>query len=175
MNDNLNVIVNNEYDYSNIVPEIDNIVALVKQCSLYYAQLLKLEEEDAKKNERLKVDYQSFQYAKSYSSGFKVSFQKNDSYNSNDFENYESFKSAVDSGFVRDAGKLTIHLDLSYRSGSGSDLTENSNEFTISFEPYNIKFTRKSNKANQNMDQIEYAINELLKRFKVQNTIFCSK
>ena len=49
------------------------------------------------------------------------------------------------------------------------------NLFKITFKPYNIVFTRKSNYADQNMDQIENVINEILKKFRVQNTIFCTK
>lgn len=52
---------------------------------------------------------------------------------------------------------------------------EHENLFKISFNPYNIVFIRKSNYADSSMDNIENVINEILKKFSVQNTIFCTK
>ena len=47
--------------------------------------------------------------------------------------------------------------------------------FKISFKPYDITFKRKSNFKDPVIDNIENNINELLKKFKTQNTIFCTK
>ena len=49
---NLEVTINNEYNYSNIVPEIDKVSLLVEYCNNVYDSFLKLTEEDEKSNEK---------------------------------------------------------------------------------------------------------------------------
>ncbi len=47
-------VINNEYDYSNIVPAVENITYIIQYCAQIYNHFLKLSEEDENKNERLK-------------------------------------------------------------------------------------------------------------------------
>ena len=49
-------------------------------------------------------------------------------------------------------------MNLDYRSGTDSNMINHENSFNIIFEPYNIKFKRKSNFNNQMMDEIENSI-----------------
>ena len=53
-------IVNNEYDYSNILPTIDNITYLVAFCDNIYNQFLKLIEADEEKNKPFKEEYKEY-------------------------------------------------------------------------------------------------------------------
>ena len=82
---------------------------------------------------------------------------------------------SYNSGHLINVDSVVITLDLSFKRGKDMATKEHENLFKISFKPYNIVFTRKSNYADPNMDQIENVINEILKKFRVQNTIFCTK
>ena len=78
-------------------------------------------------------------------------------------------------GQIKNLDSLEINLELDYQTGSNSSLITHENSFVIKFKPYEITFIRKSNFKNFNMEQIENNINEILKKFAVVNTIFCTK
>ena len=50
-------IINNEYDYSNIIPKIENITYIIQYCDHIYSYFLKLLEEDENKNKKLSHFY----------------------------------------------------------------------------------------------------------------------
>ena len=168
--------ISREYDYSNSVPEVQFISFLAQYCDSYYKQLIKMCEEDEEKNTKLKSEYRNFQYKKSFGSKFEVAIkEKGNSISNLSCKTYDSFVEAVNSGHLNNVESVVITLDLSFKRGKDMSTKEHENLFKISFKPYNIVFTRKSNYADSNMDQIENVINEILKKFKVQNTIFCTK
>lgn len=168
--------ISREYDYSNSVPEIKAILYLAQYCEAYYKQLVKLVEEDEAKNEKLKYDYRNYMFKKSFSSRFEVTIKKRDAnYTILYCKTYESFVNAVNEGHANNVNGITITLDLSYERGKEFYTKKHDNLFIISFKPYEIIFSRKSNYEDENMDQIENSINEVLKKFNVQNTIFCTK
>ena len=170
------VEISREFDYSNSVPETQTISFLAQYCDSYYKQLIKMCEEDEEKNAKLKSEYKNFQYKKSYNTKYEVAIkEKGNSFSNLSCKTYDSFVEAVNSGHLINVDSVVITLDLLFKRGKDMATKEHENLFKISFKPYNIVFTRKSNYADPNMDQIENVINEILKKFRVQNTIFCTK
>ncbi len=167
-------VINNEFDYSNIIPTAEHIGTLVQYCENVYNQFLKLIEEDEQKNEKLKIEYKNYKYAKSYGEKFEVSIREK-TYNNLDCKTYNSYIDAVNNGQLKEVHSLKINLDLDYKRGSGNNLNYHENSFTIIFKPYEIKFARKSNFNEENMNQIENTINKILQQFQKVNSIFCTK
>lgn len=167
--------ISREFDYSNSVPEVQNILFLAKYCYSYYVQLIKMCEEDEEKNRILKSEYKDFLYKKSFSSKYEVAIREKDVFSSLACKTYDSLVEAANSGHLKNVESVVITLDLSFRRGKDMATKEHENLFKISFKPYNIVFIRKSNYADSSMDNIENVINEILKKFRVQNTIFCTK
>ena len=110
---NKEVVINNEYDYSNIIPEVQIISYLVQYCNNLYDYLMNLINLEEERNEKLKYEFKNYEYKKSYQTKFEVSVRgKNIS--SVTYKNYDSFLSAVNSGQVNNDESLTIILDISY-------------------------------------------------------------
>ena len=177
MNDDFTsqAVVNNEYDYSNIVPTVEGISYIVRYCDEMNKQLQKLIDADEEKNKQFKLEYKEYMYSKSYGQSFEV-YIKTQGYSENiTCKDYEHFASAVQGGNVNNLSGLDIKLCMDFKRGKGNDLEEHENSFSITFKPYDIKFTRKSNHNDPNMNQVEQQINEMLKKFPVANSIFCSK
>ena len=168
------VAISREFDYSNSIPETKPILLLVQYCDSCYNQLVQMCEEDEKRNERIKYDYQTYQYKKAFGLNYEIRITSKN-YSSTECKNYESFVELVNSGNLNNIKSLTILLELSFDRGKSGQMKRHENEFRISFEPYKIIFTRKSNYQDAEMDQIENVINEIFKKFSVQNTIFCTK
>ncbi len=167
-------VINNEYDYSNIVPAVDAISYLVKYCDQINTQLKKLTDEDEEKNKQFKPEYKEFMYKKSYSEQFEV-YIREKSYNNITCKDYDSFISAVKNGNLNHVSSIDIKLCLDFYRGKGEQLEEHENSFIVLFRPYDIKFIRKSNHNDPNMNQIEQQINAILRQFPVANSIFCNK
>lgn len=167
-------VINNEFDYSNVVPTIEAISYLVQYCDQMNKQLTKLVEEDEEKNKQFKSEYKDYMYKKSYWQEFQV-YIKEQSYNNITCNDYESFLSAVKGGNLNQVAGLDIKLCMNFSRGKEEKLDEHENLFTIIFNPYDIKFARKSNHKDPNMDKIEEQINLILKQFPVANSIFCNK
>lgn len=167
-------VISNEYDYSNILPTVENITYIIQYCDQIYNHFLKLIDEDENKNEKLKYEFKNYNYKKSYSEGFEVKIrQKN--YNIISCKTYSSFVEAVNSGQLLNVDSLEINLNLDYKRGKNDNLNNHENSFDITFKPYEIRFIRKANYKEMDMEQIENNLNEMLKKFPVVNTIFCSK
>lgn len=64
--------INNERDYSNIIPTAENIAYLVQYCEQVYNQLIKLIEDDEARNQKIKYDLQNYNFKKSFSENFEV-------------------------------------------------------------------------------------------------------
>ena len=167
-------IIDNEYDYSNCVPTVEGVSFLVKYLDSVYKNYLRLTEEDEKKNEQFKFEYKSFNYKKTYESGLEIRI-KEKSFNSVTCNDWESFLSAVDKECLKGIIEVKIRLDLSFKRGKGENLSKYENSFLITFAPYDISFVRKSNHNEVVMNKIEKDIREILNKFPVMNTIFCTK
>ena len=95
-------IINPRYDYSNIIPNKEYVKVLTQYCFAVYNQLLKMFDEDQKKNERLKSEYKNFEYLKHFSTGIEISVKeraKEGQYigSSFDFKDYKSFVNRIKS------------------------------------------------------------------------------
>lgn len=167
-------VINNEFDYSNIVPTVEAIAYLVQYCDQMNKQLTLLIEEDEEKNKQFKDEYKDYMYKKSYSQEFQV-YIKEKSYNNITCKDYESFASAVKDGNLNQVTGLDIKLRMDFERGKGNNCEKHENSFTIIFKPYEITFARKSNHNDSNMNKIEEQINSILKKFPVANSIFCNK
>ena len=167
-------IINNEYDNSNILPAIEYITYLAEYCDGVYKQFIKMTEEDEEKNKQFKQEYKEYNYKKNYGASFEISIREK-SYNNINCEDIQTFKTAIADGNLKSVNGLDIKLDLDFKRGKGDNLEEHDNSFSILFKPYEIKFARKSNHNDGQMNQIENNINEILKKFPIANSIFCDK
>lgn len=169
--------ISNKYDYSNIIVNAENVGLLIQGCEALYNQLMNLINEDEKRNEMLKYELRNYNYKKNYNTGFNVNaIDKERGYRGMlEFDSYEKYNKAVQDKLIIGIEKLTITLNLSYKAGHNDSLVEYSNEFIMIFEPYNIRFERKSNHDEEYMNQVEEYINKMFNIFPVQNTIFCTK
>lgn len=169
-----NIIINNEYDYSNILPTVEGISYLVQFCDKMNSQLKKLCEEDEEKNKQYKLEFKNYSYKKTISQKLEIDIVEKE-YQHIYCEDYPQFVSAVQGGNLNKVSSLKIRLELNFSRGKGDNLERHENNFTISFSPYEIKFTRKSNFNNPSMDRIEEKIKDILKQFPIANCIFCNK
>lgn len=167
-------IVNNEFDYSNVLPTIECVKYLVQYCDNTYKQLLNLVEQDEEKNKQFKPEYKEYNYAKSYGARFEV-YIREKSYNNITCKDYNTFETAVNNGDLKNILGLEIKMELDFKRGNGNNLEEYNNSFVILFNPYDIKFARKSDHIESNMNEVENQINNILKSFPVANSIFCTK
>lgn len=140
----------NEYDYSNIVPTKSNINDIIKHLEEIYNEILK--------NKR--------------SGKLEFNILIDSVYNQEiECSSYKEYMEYEEIGYLNKVNKLVISLIINNININ----TKSYNTFELSFEPYNIKFTRKSNKKENNMDQVEEYIKTMLKKINVQNTIFLTK
>ncbi len=168
--------ISNIFDYSNIVPEIEVIKYLVQYCESIYIEFINLVNEDEEKNKKFKIEFRNYMYKKSYETRFEISIRENtESYSSINCKSFADFNNVISSGHLKNVKSLIIYLDLYYKRGKEFEYDEYENSFIISFKPYEIKFTRKSNHNENTMNNIENNINSILKKFRVQNSIFCTK
>ena len=70
------VIVNPEYDYSNIIPDKEYIKVLVRSCEEMYKRLQDLFKKDEEKNERLKYEYRNYEYKKHFDTDFSIDIRE---------------------------------------------------------------------------------------------------
>lgn len=167
-------VINNEYDYSNILPAIDYVKYLIKYLDSIFNNLKRLVDEDELKNKQFKPEYKEYNYAKSYSMNFNIYIVEK-GFNNVTCKDYETFVKAIEDGNVNDVQHMDIKLNLSFKRGKGDSLVEYENEFDIIFKPYDIKFARISNFNDSNMNDVEQQIKEILGKFPVANCIFCDK
>ena len=163
-------IVNN-FDYSNVIPKLENIEKIVQHCFNLYNQFkdrCNLEEE---RNRQFKSEYKKYDYKEMFSAGCSIIVNGKD-YKTIIYKDLPNFLSAVNNGNITNVSYLDILLCLDYRKGNGNNLIEHKNRFEIKFRPYDITFTRKSDFNEIMMNDIEDNINELMKSFNSVNTIF---
>lgn len=166
--------INNEYDYSNIIPVEDKICEIVKFCDQMYETFAIVVEQDEKQNEKLKYEFKNYNFKSCYGAGIEINIRRKN-YNNLECKNYNAFLELVNNKQLRNIESLNIILRLDYKRGKNDNLKEHNNLFNIIFKPYEIKFIRKSNYNEDSMNQIEDKINNLLKNFSVANSIFCYK
>lgn len=175
MNNDLNKsMINNEYDFSNIIPVVEYVSYLIKYCDNVYNEMVNKMNEEEEKNIQFKPEYKEFMYKKNYGTNFEI-YIREKTYNNITCKNFNDFKNAVDSGNLKNINGLDIRLNLDFKRGKGDNLEEYENSFLIKFEPYKIIFARKSNYNDSEMNQIESNISDILNKFPVVNSIFCTK
>lgn len=167
-------VKNNEYNYSTIIATSDAITYLVQYCDSTYKKFVALISEDERRNEQFKQEFKNYNYKKTYGERFEV-YIRAKNYNTITCKDLATFQSAVNNGNLTNVSSLEIRMDLDFKRGKGNDLTEHENSFTITFRPYEITFTRKSNHNEEMMNQIENDIKDILSTFQTANTIFCTK
>ena len=170
----MNQVINNEYDYSNIIPTVDLVKSLAQYLSDLNDYLTKLTEEDEEKNKQFKIEYKEYSFKHHYSQGFEV-FIREQGYNNITCKSYNEFLSAINDGNLKHISKLTINLDFDYERGKGNNIDVLENKFAIVFEPYNITFARKSNNNEAFINEIESKIKMALDNAAKMDTIFCTK
>ncbi len=167
-------IINNEYDYSNVLPTVESIRYMVEYCSDIYQQFLQLVEKDEEKNCQFREEYRNYEYRKDFNSGFYVFIREKNSQNIS-CDDKEDFIAAIEDGNLKQVSSISIRLELHFSKGNSYRLESHKNVFLIAFEPYSIRFSRQSNFKDENMDQIEESIHKIFKSFAIANTVFCDK
>ncbi len=173
-NDEMELVIDNEYDYSNIVPVVDIITYIVQFCDNTYQQFMKIVDEEMVKNEKLKYEFKEYRYKKHFSQKFEVNV-RGKNFEHITYKNYSSYIEALNNNRITNLSSLEIRLDLNFYRGKEENLKSHENEFRILFEPYSIIFKRNSNYKDSEMDQVEKNINDIMKKFPAYNTIFYSK
>ena len=174
INEEVVKIINNEYDYSTIIPGVEYITYLIEYLDSVFKDFIRLVEEDEKRNEQLKYEFKNYNYKKCYGQNLDIYINQK-GYNNITCKDIETFKSAIKDGNLKSVNSLEIKLVLNYKKGKNSNFVEYENSFIIKFKPYETKFARKSNHNEINMNQIENNINNILNKFPKVNTIFCTK
>ena len=167
------LVISNEFDYSNKLAEVEAIVYLAQYFENTYQQFLALCAEDEKKNEPLKYEFQKYNYKNSYSR-FEI-YIREKSYNNITCKSLSSLIDTVKKGQLKNVSSLEIIMELNYRRGKQYELETHENTFKLIFKPYEIVFTRNSNHNESQMNQIESNINKIMEQFKTANSIFCTK
>lgn len=170
MNTELQVI-NNEYQYKDLLPTKDAVDYLVNYLDSLFKSFTAICDEEEEKNKRLKEEFREYNYKKYYATTFKVYIVEK-TYHNIECTSYEEFRSAEDDNNLKEVDRLELKLNLSYKRGKGNNLEECTNEFIIIFKPYDTKFARKSNHKDVNMDNTEKNILDILDKFPKLNTIF---
>lgn len=174
-NEEVETTINNEFDYSNIIVDVEHLAHIIQYCDNVYSDFKTLLDENEKRNEKLKYEFQTFDYKKSYGNRLNIRISKKNYYNDTSCKSYNSFMDAVHQGQLKNIAALEIELVLNYRRGTNFEFNEHENYFKIYFKPYDIKFFRKSNYNEKYMNQIEENMNAILKKFQIADSIFCSK
>ncbi len=168
--DNQEAMVDNLYDYSDIVVDTEHLLTIVEYYNNIYNYFSSIAEEDEKRNKRLKYDYQVYQCKKRW---FELSVSIMDNkYNHSEYKSLMDFKNAIENDRIRNVATLTIKLTIDYESGNYGNEISYENNFVLDFKPYNIKFQRVSNHELTTMKEIEDNTRKLLNNFTSQTTIF---
>lgn len=160
----------------NLIIQIQALSYLIKYCDDLFKQFIGMVKEEEQRNEKLKYEFQDYKYKKVYNTRFEVSIKdRGQSFSSMTCKSYESFIEAVNNKHLNNVSGVTIILDISYKRGKNMEFDEHKNNFQFIFKPYDIKFIRKSSFNEIDMNQLENNFNLILKQFKVQNSIFCTR
>ena len=168
------VLTNNEYDYSNVIPNEEGILFLVDYMYKTYEYFLELIKQDEQKNEQYKREFKNYMFKKHYATDFNIVIREK-GYNNITCKDYLTFAAAVKDGNLRNIESMDIKMNLSYKRGSESDLQEHENEFSIIIRPFNIVFARKSNRDEDDMKNVEQNIKNIFMQMPAMNSIFCTK
>ena len=92
-------------------------------------------------------------------------------------DEWEAKKDLFDMGIDMDLNPADIHstkIEVNYDYGVGKDnqINDHHNEFKLSFEPYEIVFTRVSDHDNETMNEIEETVKRKMNEFLYYETIF---
>jgi len=167
-------VINNESDYSNVIPTEEGMLYLVKYLYSVYQQFTELVAEDEKKNSQFKQEFKNYMYKKNYGTIFSVNIREK-GYNNILCKDFETFETAVRDGNLKNIDSMDIKMNLNYGRGSEGNIYEHENEFSIIIKPFNIIIARKSNYNESNMASIENNIKELFSKLPQINCIFCTK
>ena len=106
------VKINNEFDYSNIVADVELISYLIQYCESVYNNLLKLISYDEEKNDKLKYEFRNYEYKNVFDNQFLVSIEENTSYyNVSKCKSYQNFIDEVNNGKLKNVKSLIIDIN----------------------------------------------------------------
>lgn len=173
MDDNFTsqAIINNEFNYSSVIPTIEAISYLINYLYNKYVEFNNLVIRDEEKNKPFKLEYKDFQYKKSYGQLFEVYIVEK-TYHNITCKDYDTFLSAVKDGNLKNINSLTVKMCLDFFRGKDNNLVEHENSYVINFKPFGTIFARKSNFNDDMMNNLENDINNILKQFPALDCIF---
>ena len=65
-------MISNSFDYSNIVPTINEIIPIMQYCDSLYKNFLELARKDEEENEKYKHEYRFYKYKKTFDSTYSI-------------------------------------------------------------------------------------------------------
>ena len=155
-------IIKNTKEYSDKIVNTYSIGILSNYCESIYKAFLKLTNKDEKDNEKLSYNKRNYHYKKKNVS-FEI-YAVDKELNHYSFETYNAYINSINGGNLDDVNSLSLKLNLSYSKGTNGNLEDYNNEYEIIFKPYSIKVERISNHKDECMDQVEEAIDNIIKK-----------
>ena len=169
----LTTIVKN-YDYSNAVVGKEQFQYIVNYLDSLLKNFFDILSKEEEKNKTIKQEIQHYDFKKDYDTGFRTNL-RNSKVGYKSYDNIELFKSDYNNNFLENLEYVELELNLSFKRGIGYTLEKYSNKFIISFKPYNISFSRKSDHNVMLMNSVEENIKSMLDQLPTINTIFYTK
>ncbi|MBO4813215.1 hypothetical protein J5491_03670 [Candidatus Saccharibacteria bacterium] len=163
--------VNHEHNYPDILVVREYVENLVSFLDKAYRVFLKKVEDDTSKNNALEPNQRNYSYKERYGSFFKV-YIYTSAGGSSSYDSDSAFRSAVTDGRLNGVKDLSVSLEFCFGRGLEGAIEDHRDAFKISFQPYDIKFTRDSNFSDPEMDALEEQIVKLLEDFPSTKTIF---
>ena len=168
--------ISRTYDYSTVIVDTNLVTYLVQLCEDAYKRLLKTTELEKEKNEKLKSEFQNYQYKKHYSMGLSIrAVEASNEYSSFEIKDFEHYNELLNNNKINNLKSFKIDLNLSFERGSGYETVIHKNEFEITLKPYDIKVSRISDFEDEGINSIENMIVNAFNDYPKVNTIFCSK
>ncbi len=169
--DNLQTI-NHVYNYNNAVPMLDYVLDVCKYLDAKYRELEALVAQDEVKNQDLKYEYREYSHKKAYSAGYTIYFYSKTQRSVPAAHSYAELEQMKNSGLLKQLRRMTIEVNYDYGVGKDNQINGHHNEFKLSFEPYEIVFTRVSDHDNETINEIEETVKRKMNEFLYYETIF---
>ena len=110
----IEVVINNEFNYSNAIPVVKNMSYIVDFCDDVFNKFMNLVNEEKIKNERLKYEFRNYLYQEHYGNRNKKGYE------TTSYKNYSSFINAINNNQINNISSLEIKLGLSFYRGKNN-------------------------------------------------------
>ena len=145
---------------------------MCKYLDAKYRELEALVAQDEVKNQDLKYEYREYSHKKAYSAGYTIYLYSKTQRSVPAAHSYAELEQMKNSGLLKQLRRMTIEVNYDYGVGKDNQINDYHNEFKLSFEPYEIVFTRVSDYDNETINEIEETVKRKMNEFLYYETIF---